>query len=104
MVTQQLAIEKVKLFLHEVQAEGIQLKHAILFGSMARNTQSKDSDIDVAIVSDQFSGVGFLDIPLFVKALRNNYIIQPKTFSTKDFENGDAFAEEIKKTGIEIEI
>ena len=87
-----------------MQAEGIKLNRAILFGSMARNTQHEFSDIDVALVSDKFSGVGFLDIPLFVKALRKNYIIQPKTFSTKDFENGDAFAEEIKKTGIEIKL
>jgi predicted nucleotidyltransferase len=102
MVTQQSAIELVKSFIKEVKAEGIHLDHAILFGSMSRNTQREDSDIDVALVSDQFTGIGFLDIPLFVKVLRKYYIIQPKTFSEKDFNNGDAFAEEIKRTGIEI--
>lgn len=104
MVTQQSAIEEVQSFLKEVKHQGIRLERAILFGSVSRNTQHENSDIDVALVSDQFSGVGFLDIPLFVKALRKHYIIQPKTFSTKDFENGDAFAEEIKKTGIEIKL
>ena len=104
MVTQQAAIETVKDFVREVKGQGVHLRHVFLYGSVSRNTQHEHSDIDVALVSDQFSGVGFLDIPLFVKALRKHYIIQPKTFSTKDFENGDAFAEEIKKTGMEIKL
>ena len=102
MVTQQAAIETVRAFVKELQAQGIQLRKVILYGSVARNAQTEYSDIDVALVSDQFTGVGFIDIPLFVKALRNHYIIQPRTFSTEDFMNGDAFAEEVKKTGIEI--
>lgn len=102
MVTQQAAIETVRAFVKEVQAQGVHLRKAMLYGSVARNEQKEYSDIDVALVSDQFTGVGFIDIPLFVKALRKHYIIQPKTFSTDDFMNGDAFAEEVKRTGIEI--
>ncbi|MEO5569422.1 MAG: nucleotidyltransferase domain-containing protein [Bacteroidia bacterium] len=104
MVTQQSAIKTVNAFINEVKAEGVQLKKVILFGSIARNQQQEYSDIDVALISDQFVGVGFVDIPLFIKALRNHFIIQPKTFSSMDFEEGDAFTDEIKRTGIEIKV
>jgi predicted nucleotidyltransferase len=102
MVTQQTAINEAQAFILEVKALGINLKKAFVFGSVAHNKQTQDSDIDVALVADEFTGVGFMDIPKFVKALRTHYIIQPKTFTTADFMNGDAFAEEIRKTGIEL--
>lgn len=104
MVTRQTAIKTVKEFVKEVQAQGVHLKKAWLFGSVAQNRQREDSDIDVALVSDDFTGIGFRDIPLFVKALRNYYTIQPKTFSTHDFQNTNAFVEEIMRTGIEIPV
>ena len=103
MVTQQTAIKMVEEFATEVRSLGINLKRVILFGSVAANRQQEYSDIDVAMVADDFSGVGFIDIKRFVKALRNRYIIQPRTFATRDFEQGDAFIEEIINTGIEIE-
>lgn len=102
MVTQQAAIEIVREFAQEVKALDVNLKRVILFGSVAANRQHEYSDIDVALVADDFSGVGFIDMKRFVKALRKHYIIQPKTYSTKEFESGDSFSEEIKKTGIEI--
>ena len=104
MVTQQSAIALVQSFVNEVKEQGVHLNRAILFGSVSRNAQHKDSDIDVALVSEQFTGVGFFDIPLFIKALRNHFIIQPKTFSKTDFDNGDVFVDEIKRTGIEIKV
>lgn len=104
MATQQTAIKKVEKLVSDVQVLGIHLQKAILFGSYAKNKQRKYSDIDVALVADEFSGVGFEDIPLFISALRNNYMIQPKTFSTAYFKKGDPFIEEIIKTGIEIKI
>ncbi len=104
MVTQQAAIKIVQDFTNEVKSMGVNLRKVILFGSYAANRQSEHSDIDVALVADDFSGVGFLDIQRFVKALRKNYIIQPKTFSTRDFEEGDAFVDEVKRTGIDIPV
>ena len=104
MVTQQSAIETVNSFVKDVKAEGINLNRVILYGSFSRNQQHEYSDIDVALISDQFSGIGFRDIPLFVKALRKYYVIQPKTFSSEDFNNENALAEEILRNGIEINV
>jgi predicted nucleotidyltransferase len=104
MATQQDAIKKAQKLGTDIKALGINLRKAILFGSYARNRQRRFSDIDVALVADEFTGIGFEDIPLFVSALRNNYMIQSKTYSTRHFKKGDPFIDEIKETGIEIKI
>lgn len=102
MLTQQAAINTVEQFRLDLNQSGLNLHKVILFGSYAKNNQSEHSDIDVALVSDQFSGVGFIDIKLFVKTLKNYILIQPKTFQTDYFVQGDPFSSEILATGIEI--
>ncbi len=104
MVTQQSAITTVKDFANEVKHIGINLRKVIMYGSFSQNNQGEHSDIDVALVADEFTGVGFVDINLFVKALRKHFIIHPKTYSTDYFAKGDAFIDEIKRTGIEIKL
>ncbi len=98
-------INKVRSFATQVNACGISLKKVILFGSYANNKQTKYSDIDVALVADEFSGVPSEDVKLFLKALRKYYIVQTQTFNTRQFSpDKDPFVEEILKTGIEIKI
>lgn len=104
MVTKEAAIKSVESFAKDVKKLGLDLKKVILFGSFAKNLQHEYSDIDVALVADEFISVGFKDINLFVDVLINYIRIQPKTYSTEDFEEGDPFIEEIKKDGIEIKI
>lgn len=98
-------INKIKEFAHQVNNCGVSLKRVILYGSYARNKQTKYSDMDVALVSDDFIGVPSEDIKLFLKAMRNYYIIQLQTYNSKDFSaKNDPFVGEILKTGIEINI
>ena len=104
MLTQQAAIEEVTVFAKEVKELGLNLKRVILYGSYASNEQRKHSDIDVALVADEFSGIAFDDIDLFGKALIKHIEIHPKTYPTDYFEEGDPFIKEIIKTGIEIEV
>ncbi|MEK7255245.1 MAG: nucleotidyltransferase domain-containing protein, partial [Bacteroidota bacterium] len=105
MVTQQTAIRIVKDLAADIRASGFPLKKAILFGSYARSQQHTWSDIDLALVADEFSGVAPLDLEHFVYVLIGDkkYIdIEPHTFNTDDFEKGNPFVNEIKRTGIEI--
>jgi uncharacterized protein len=104
MLTQEFAIETIKSFVTELNNTGLNLKKVFLFGSYARNEQKEYSDIDVALVSDKLIGVGFIDVKKLLPVLRNYILIQPKTYSTKDFYEGDPFLEEIKKEGIEIKM
>ena len=104
MLSREVAIEKVKSFTNELLSNGLRLDKVILFGSYALNKQNDWSDIDVALVSDFFSGFGYEDRKLFSGInIKKEYIdIETKTYSNKYFEMSDPFIEEIKKTGIVI--
>jgi len=104
MLTKEEVVNKVKCFVNEVLATGLPLSRVILFGSYASNQQHEDSDIDVALVSDKFTGFGFEDRKFFSRInVKKEYVdIETKTYARKDFEAGDPFVLEIKSTGIEI--
>jgi predicted nucleotidyltransferase len=103
MLTQNAAIEIVNNYAQEIQAQGVHLRTAILYGSFAKGTQHQWSDIDVALVADEFEGLP-TDILFFVTvAIKKPYIrIEPNTYPTDYFKESDPFIEEIKKTGIKI--
>lgn len=107
MLTQRSVINQIKRFAGDVKQSGIQLNKVMLFGSFAKNEQHQWGDIDVALVADEFTGVGFEDTRLFSRILVE-YLelnIQPHTYNTKDFSpEKDPFVEETLKTGIEIEV
>jgi predicted nucleotidyltransferase len=105
MLTQRSVIKDIKKFADEIKLTGIHLHKVILFGSYAKNTQGKWSDIDVALIADEFNGVGFIDTGLFSKVLIKypHLNIQPHTYNTNDFFAAkDSVVAEILKTGIEI--
>ena len=105
MLTRESAIGIVRRFAEEIAGIGVPLKKVILFGSYSKNTQNKWSDIDVALVSDKFCGIGFFDSDLIggIKIQKPFSIIQTRTYNTKDFTpDKDPFVEEILNTGIEI--
>ena len=104
MLTRNAAIKKVRNYANEINKAGVNLRKVIMFGSFAKGTQHEGSDIDVALVADNFSGVGFLDRQYFSGiGIKKPYIrIEPITYPTDYFVESDPFIEEIKKTGIEI--
>jgi hypothetical protein len=107
VLTQKSAIARVRAFAKQINESGITLKRVVMFGSYASNKQRKWSDIDVAMVADEFKGIGFYDIGLFAGThiKKPFYDIQPKTYNTRDFDaDKNPFVEEILKTGIEIKI
>lgn len=101
MYSRELAIEKAKKFVTQIIANGIPIEKAILFGSYSKNTMNEDSDIDVALVSPVFSGFGYEDRKFFSKInIQSAFMdIETKTYSSKYFEQGDPFIEEILRTG-----
>ena len=104
MATQGTVINLVKQFAADVRSEGVHLRKIFLFGSFAQNKQHRFSDVDVALVADEFQGFVFNDLDLFIKTkIKKSYSrIQVQTFSTAYFNKGDSFIDEIKRTGIEI--
>ena len=104
MLTQDVVIETVRSYAHEIEARGVHLRTVILYGSFAKGTQHEWSDIDVALVADEFSGFYMDDKKLFPYiGIKKPYIrIEAKTYPTDYFRNSDPFIEEIKKDGIVI--
>lgn len=106
MAAQVPIINLVKNFAKDVMSEGVHLRKVILFGSYAKGKQQKFSDVDVALVADEFQGFVFNDMDLFINAkIKKLYSkIQVQTFPTSYFKKGDPFIDEIKRTGIEIKL
>src|SRR4051812_24777326 len=106
MASKESVINKVTHFAEELRSAGLNLRRIILYGSYASNKQNEWSDIDVALVADEFTGFGYEDRKFFSKInIKKEYLeIETKTFSPEYFESGDPFIDEIKRTGIEIEI
>ena len=96
-------INSAKRFLSLLSASGLHLDRAILFGSHAKGTAGEWSDIDIALVSGDFSGVVYYDRkkvnPLLIKT---DSRIEPHPFRTEDFTEDNPFVKEILKEGVEI--
>ena len=91
-------------YIAECNRLGVHFKKVILFGSYARNTAHEWSDIDLALVSDDFTGMRIEDRHKITLANIKFVDIEPHIFNTAYFEEGDPFIEEIKKTGKEIKL
>ena len=97
-------IEKsVKSYIEQLEAIGIHVQQAILFGSYANGKFDEWSDIDLAIVSNDFAGNRFEDRNKIRRiTLQVNSDISPMPFRPEDFNESDYFVKEILETGIRI--
>jgi len=104
MLTQNAVIEIVRNYAQDIESHGVHLRYVFLYGSFAKGTQHEWSDIDVALVADEFTGFTFNDKKFFpYVGIKKPYIrIETKTYPTDYFNEGDPFIEEIIKTGIKI--
>lgn len=89
-------------FVQKIRAKGINILIAKIFGSYSKNSFNENSDLDILLVSDNFVGAGFIDNLLIANELIDYDLIQPKTYSYKDYIEGDPFLNEINKTAITI--
>jgi uncharacterized protein len=94
--------EKYICFL--IKEKNIDIKRAFLFGSYARGADSKDSDIDLALIIQNIPDR--LDMQLQLMILRRNFdlSIEPHPFDDLDFNYSNPFAYEILNNGIEINL
>ena len=81
---------------------GVYFNKVILFGSYAKNNAREWSDVDLALVSDNFTGDILDDRGKISHANVKFFEIEPHTFPISYFEQGDPFIEEIIRTGQEM--
>ena len=79
---------------------GYRPNRIILFGSYAKGIATKNSDIDVAVWSDSFSGNRIKDIASVAPVISAFRGIELHPFNSGDF-NDNPFINEIEKTGID---
>ena len=92
-------IEKVKNYKELVKSSfPVPIENVYLFGSFAKGTPHKDSDIDVAFVVDSFDGDFFMIMPLLWKIRRQiDWRIEPHIVDRNSDYAG--FLDEIQRTG-----
>ena len=78
------------------------IKAVYLFGSYAKGTEHKDSDIDIAVILDSNSDTIDLMVELMMLTENIDLRIEPHPIKTNDFEEGNPFVDEIKNTGLKV--
>jgi len=109
-MAEKMSLEKIKKIVRKyiliLEADGINIEKVILYGSYAKGTPHKDSDIDICLISEKFGR----DLHeegkyLFRKLWRlKNSNIEPVAYSPKYFygKNQSPLINEIQKNGIEL--
>ncbi len=96
-------IRIAKRYILELQKNGIRVSRAFLYGSYATGKAHRDSDIDIVVVSPQFSGVRFMDSYKIARYCRNvDLRISPLAYHPKNFTKDDIIPYEAVTHGIRI--
>ena len=96
-------VKEIKDYRRILEASGLHIVDLYLYGSHATNTATEDSDIDVAIISDTFTGNRFADSMRIVwLSNKIDLRIEPTTFCPQDFIDEDPLVDQIKKYGLKI--
>ena len=75
----------------------------IVFGSYAKGTENEDSDIDVAVISDDFEDIYDCMAVLMGMTWDIDARIEPHPIKKKDFDEvSDYFIKEVIDTGIKV--
>lgn len=96
-------IRDIKNYVAELKKSGIPVQKVVLFGSWVRGQVREESDIDVSLISDAFSGDRFQDRRKIVPLRRKiNTKIEPIPFNQESFSVGGNLVDEIEHYGEEI--
>lgn len=96
-------IEEIIIDYSKLVEKEIDVKNIYLYGSYAKGTYSADSDIDIAVVSDDLGMDIIKDTLLLMKIRRKvDYRLEPRPFNTSDFNLSNPLAKEIINTGIKV--
>ena len=98
-------LRKLKRFKTLLEKEGIPVSKMLLYGSYARGTPRKDSDIDVCIISRKFGKDRLKErFSLFHMAPLIDSRIEPVPFSWEDYRHNrvSPLLHQIRKEAIEI--
>ncbi len=95
-------IESINKYIDKI-SKYYKIEAIILFGSYAKGTQNKDSDIDIAIISSDFKDI-FDDMAnLIGYTWKIDTRIEPHPISKEDYDKiATPFVQEVIDTGIKV--
>ena len=98
----------IQKYICNLESLGISIQKVIVFGSYANGTFTKDSDIDIAVISNEFEKMRLWDKAKYLgRAARGiPYPIEAIGVSPSEFEKSrqGTLIDEVKRNGIEIQI
>jgi len=95
--------EKVKEFVKILKTDNLPISRVFVFGSYAKGTQNKWSDVDVCVISPKFKDPWNAMDYLWAKRIFDPKItLEPIGFNPKDFKENTPLTREIKKDGVAI--
>lgn len=94
--------DSINKFIKEIKKQ-YNVTAIILFGSYAKGTQNKDSDIDIAVISNEFNDIYDCMAVLMGMTWDIDARIEPHPITTEDYENvSNPFVKEVIETGIKV--
>lgn len=80
------------------------IEKVYLFGSYAKGKFTEDSDIDLAVIFNELDDSKRFDtqVQLMLLASQIDSRIEPHPISQLDFNSGNPFVVEIRRTGVEV--
>lgn len=96
--------DTVRQYVADVK-KSMPIDKVILFGSYARGTATKFSDVDLCFFSESFASMRSVDVMtnlLSIAGKYRNVCIEPRAFSTSEIEKNNPFVREVLATGKEI--
>ncbi len=99
-------LDQIRDYKRVLEKNKIKIDKLILFGSFAKGTQRKWSDIDLCVVSPQFGKNRFEErVRLMKLSIGGGENIEPHPYNLKGLKDKwDPLASEITKSGLEIHI
>ncbi|ABO49433.1 DNA polymerase, beta domain protein region [Desulforamulus reducens MI-1] len=106
MVEGKVIVKQSIAELISVLEKNIKINYVVLYGSHAKGSADKNSDIDIAVISPEFGKDPLNDSKIVYKLIMLSDIepnFDVKTYSPEEFEKGDHFfVKEIRRTGKKI--
>ena len=95
-------LNSINKFIEEIKKH-YNITAIILFGSYAKGTETKDSDIDIAVISDDFEDIYDCMADLMGMTWDIDARIEPHPITTEDYEKiSNPFVKEVINTGIKV--
>ena len=95
-------MESLKKYIEKI-SQYYKIEAIILFGSYAKGTENEDSDIDIAIISSDFSDIIEDGAKLIGLTWKIDTRIEPHPITTEDYKKvSNPFVREVVDTGIKV--